>query len=92
MRLTAFYNVITSRQPEHKAHNISNIINSKPWVSSTNQSINLVERVSHIELLAPRLRNDTEKCNAIERGIAHMHTTILTTLYNINSSPVLFTN
>ena len=42
---------------------------------ATNQStcINLVERISHTELLAPRSRNDTEKCiNATDHGIAHI--------------------
>ena len=42
---------------------------------STNQSINLVERISNIELLAPRSRNDTKKCNATDHGIAQMHST-----------------
>ena len=67
MRLTAFYKAITSRVkiPQHFY-----IITSKPWVSSTNQSINLVEIISHIELLAPGSRNDTEKCNATDHGIA----------------------
>ena len=53
---------------------MSNVITSKPWVSSTNQSINLVERISHIELLAPRSRNDTEKCFATDHGITRKHT------------------